>query len=453
MSSKEKIGTPKVAIRRGARIGKYRLGRRVGSGSFALVYEARDTVEQRDVALKIALPELVARFGRKTMENEARIVARLDHPNIVRVRNADWNDGYFVIATDLAKRNLASYAGAKRSVAVALRVIRDIASGLAYAHRHGVMHRDIKPENILIFPDRRAALADFGVAKFLPERSRFTEAGTLGYMAPEQAYGRPTLASDVFSLGVIAYELLVGALPRWPFDWPPEGHARRIRRIPEALQPVLRKAIAVDLERRYRDGTALLRALDRALAKVDDKKPAPRKRRRAKKRSEATPFDLEAKLFRRRHGKGLGLHYECFRCGGPISEAMTHCPWCGTRDNSLRDVTRFSLVCPECEHGVRPEWTACPWCYPGRLAGNGRRPPPDPLAERGCARRGCAGQLRPFMRYCPLCKEPAKRPWSHPSLPDRCGRCRGPAIRAFWRHCPWCGRREPKAAQIPTARR
>ena len=395
---------PAKVLRRGARIGKYRIGRRVGSGSFAQVYEARDTIERRDVALKVALPSIVEQFGRSVIESEARIVAALDHPNIVRVRNADWNDGHFVMATDLAKRSLAAYPGARRSTAIALRVIRDVAAGLAYAHRQGVMHRDLKPENILIFPDRRAAIGDFGVAKFVQVKSRFTEAGTLGYMAPEQAYGRPKFASDVFSLGLIAYELLVGEMPTWPFTWPPEGHARRFRRIPTPLQPVLRKAIQVKLAARYADGGAFLRAWDRGLAKVEAKKTPAKRPRRRKPTKQESPFELEAKLFRRRYGKPLQLHYECFRCGGPISEAMAHCPWCGTRDNSLRDVTRYALVCPECEHGVRPEWTACPWCYAGRFDGNGRKPPYDPGAERVCSRRDCEGQLRPFMRYCPLCK-------------------------------------------------
>ena len=83
---------------------------------------------------------------------------------------------------------------------------------------------------------------------------------------------------------------------------------------------------------------------------------------------------------------------------------MTHCPWCGSAGNSFTHLTPDALVCPDCEKGVRPEWKACPWCYAGRFEGNGRRPPADPKAVRVCSTRGCEGQLRPFMRYCPLCK-------------------------------------------------
>jgi serine/threonine-protein kinase len=206
-------------LKRGSRLGKYRMERRIGRGAFASVWKARDLVENRDVALKLVGPQEVEEYGRKALEHEARIGIRISHPNIVGFRNADWIEGWFVLATDLAERNLANYAGARRSGAVALGIIRDVARGLAHAHSKGVLHRDVKPENILIFRDRHAALCDFGVSRFAKgATATYTEAGTLGYIAPEQAYGRPRFASDVFSLGLIAYETLTGVLPTWPFD-------------------------------------------------------------------------------------------------------------------------------------------------------------------------------------------------------------------------------------------
>ena len=105
-------------------------------------------------------------WGRSEIEKEARIASRLHHPNIVAVRNADWIDGTFVMATDLAQTTLARYKRARRSAATALRIVREIAAGLAYAHEQRVLHRDVKPENILIFADGRAALGDFGTARF-----------------------------------------------------------------------------------------------------------------------------------------------------------------------------------------------------------------------------------------------------------------------------------------------
>jgi len=396
----------------------------------------------------VALPAAVAEWGRAAIEQEARIATRLRHPHIVAVRNADWVDGRFTIATDLAKVNLAEYKLARRSGKVALRVIREVAEGLAYAHSQRVLHRDVKPENIMIFADGRAALGDFGASRFAAPATRaYTEAGTLGYMAPEQAYGRVRFASDVFSLGLIAYEILTGVLPTWPFEWPPDRYPRFARKVSEPVRKVLRKAAEFDPRRRYADAQLFAEALERAFAQVEAGKQRPRKRPR-RREPELSPLAVQAEAFRRAHGRGLELAFRCHRCDGPIAEAMTHCPWCGTADNSFAHLSRHALVCPECEKGVRPEWKACPWCYPGRFEGNGRRPPPDPKAVRTCTTRGCEGQLRPFMRYCPLCKRKPKRVWSHPDLPDRCPRCRWPTSHAYFRFCPWCGRREPRAGSF-----
>jgi serine/threonine-protein kinase len=436
-----------TVLRKGTKLGKYRLDRRLGHGSFADVWKARDLVEGADVALKVTLPEAVDAWGRAAIEQEARIATKLRHPHIVEVRNADWIDGRFTMATDLAKSNLAEYRAARRSGPIALRVIREVAQGLAYAHSQRVLHRDVKPENIMIFADGRAALGDFGASRFAVGATRaYTEAGTLGYVAPEQAYGRVRFASDVFSLGLIAYEILTGVLPTWPFEWPPEGWRRFDQKVPEPLKPVLRKAAEFDPRRRYADAQHFAAALERAFAQVEARnRPALRKRRRPAAKPPRSSLAVQAEAFRKTHGRGLELRFRCRRCDGPIAEAMTHCPWCGTDDNSFAGLSRSALVCPECEKGVRPEWNACPWCYPGRFESNGRKPPHDPRAERICTARGCEGQLQPFMRYCPMCKRKVKRVWSHPELPDRCPRCRWPTSHAFFRFCPWCGRREARA--------
>jgi hypothetical protein len=199
------------------------------------------------------------------------------------------------------------------------------------------------------------------------------------------------------------------------------------------------------------DGVTLHRAIEAAMRKVE--RPGRRSVRRTRRRAAPSPRAVEAELFRRQHGRGLGLRYRCHHCDGPLAEAMRHCPWCGAPDNSFGELTAYPLVCPECERGVLPEWTACPWCYRGRFQGNGRPPRKDPRAERRCSRRGCAGALRVFMRYCPVCKQKPKRLWTHPDLSDRCPRCRWPVARQFWRFCPWCGRREPKAGTFVRARR
>jgi len=434
--------------RAGSRLGKYRLDRRIGRGAFADVWRARDTVEDHPVALKITSPEIVREWGRDEIEKEAHIGSRLRHPNIVAVRNADWIDGCFVLVTDLAQTSLDRYRRARRSAATALGVVRDVAAGLAHAHEQRVLHRDVKPENILIFPDGRAAIGDFGASRIANAAARaVTEAGTLGYLAPEQAYGRAGFSSDVFSLGLIAYETLTGELPAWPFEWPFDAHRRFEAKVPAPVRPVLRRAAEFEPGRRWPDAGAFHAALVRALEQARE---APERRRPRRRRAEPgpSPLALQAEAFRRAHGRTLELRYRCRRCTGPISEPMRHCPWCGANDNSFRHLTRHTLVCPECEKGVRPEWSFCPWCYAGRFVPNGRKPPHDPRAVRRCGRRGCAGELRAFMSYCPLCKWKPRRPWTSPDLPDRCPRCRWPTSHAFLRFCPWCGRREPRAGSF-----
>ena len=173
-------------IRKGSMLGKYRLESRLGQGSFGSVWKARDTVEDRRVALKIVSRRVEEEFGRRSIEREARIGGRLEHDNIVALRNADWIDGYFVLATDLASRNLAEYAAARRSPSIGLRVIRDLVAGLAHAHTRQVMHLDLKPENVMIFADGRAAIGDFGTSRIVRGVTRtYLESGTLGYMAPD----------------------------------------------------------------------------------------------------------------------------------------------------------------------------------------------------------------------------------------------------------------------------
>ncbi|MHA7836376.1 MAG: serine/threonine-protein kinase [bacterium] len=438
-------------LTKGSRLGKYRLEKRLGEGGSATVWQARDTIEGRRAALKIVAPEVVTEFGRDAVENEARIAAQLDHPRVVSIRNADWIEGHFVLVTDLARTSLDLYAGARRSPALALSILLDVAEGLAYAHGQGLIHRDIKPANILIYEGRRAKLGDFGTARLAPQgTSQLTEVGTFGYMAPEHAYGRPGYASDVFSLSLTAYQILSGRLPTWPFEWPLEGHERFERRCPEPVAKVIRKGLRLALASRWRDGIELHRALVRALAGsagvASRRAHPPTKDPGRRSRNASDPFSLETDWFRERFGAVFEAHFDCCTCDGPIAESMSFCPWCGTTRNSFIEVTGHPLVCPDCERGVRPEWKACPRCPTGRFVSNGKPIPADPHATRSCARPGCRTPLRPFMRYCPACKRKVSRPWRVAGLP-RCTRCRW-AIGPRWRFCGWCGKRNATALDV-----
>lgn len=445
-------------LKRGGNLGKYRLEKKLGEGGSAVVWRARDRIEGRRVAIKVVLPRVVSEFGREAIEAEARIASQLEHPRIASIRNADWTDSHFVLVTDLATSSLDRYRGAQRSIRIALGVISDVAEGLAYAHSRGVIHRDIKPANIFLYDGRRARLGDFGTARLSPVATKMlTEAGTFGYMAPEQAYGRPRFASDVFSLALTAYELFSGKLPGWPFDWPLEGSRRFEARCPEPIKPVIRRGLELDLGRRWRDGIEFQKAFARALAKWEAgerarKAPSKSKKKSARpaKRGESDPFSLETQWFNRNYGKVFEARYDCHACDGPISESMSRCPWCGTDRNSFIEVTTFPIVCRDCERGVRPEWSACPTCATGRFVPNGKAIPARSTSERTCRHRGCDAPIHRFMRYCPACKGKVARPWRIPGL-ESCSRCHWP-LGPRWRFCGWCGRKDRQALKVASKR-
>ena len=446
------------SLRTGNRLGKYRLERKLGEGGSAVVWQARDSVEGRRVAIKVVLDSVIHEWGRAAVEGEARVAAQLDHPRIAGIRNADWIDRHFVMVTDLARKSLDEYPGARRSPDLALSILADVAEGLAYAHERGLLHRDIKPANIFLYDGRRAKLGDFGTARLAPAATRvLTEVGTFGYMAPEQAYGRPRFASDVFSLALTAYELWAGALPGWPFEWPLEGAQRFMLRCPERVQPVIRRALTLDLRKRWSDGVEFHEALTKAIeSTASDRERSKKKAKTPSRTTRKTgtppdPFVLETEWFRKRFGRALEASFACHACDGPIAESMSHCPWCGTTRNSFAHVTKFPLVCPSCERGVRAEWRACPTCSRGRFEGNGKPIPPGRHSERSCRRPGCGAPIDRLMRYCPACKQKVARPWKIEGL-EPCERCRWP-MASRWRFCAWCGKKNSAAMQVSIGRR
>ena len=227
----------------------------------------------------------------------------------------------------------------------------------------------------MIFADGRAALGDFGASRFAAPATRaYTEAGTFGYIAPEQAYGRARFSSDVFSLGLIAYEVLTGFLPTWPFEWPPDRYRTLHGEGARAGAPGAAQGRAVRSRASAMPTGSSSRTRSSARSPRWTRTRRPRRGAAASRaQPELSPLAVSAEAFRRAHGRGLELRYRCHRCDGPIAEPMTHCPWCGSAGNSFAHLTSAALVCPDCEKGVRPEWKACPWCYAGRFEGNGRR--------------------------------------------------------------------------------
>jgi len=249
-------------LRVGSRLDKYRIQKRLGEGGFATVYAATDTIEGRQVAIKIPDDRFVTNSqSLEDLQREVRIMARLDHPGILPLKNAQFVGQRFLMVFPLGEESLADRMCRRMSRALAVEYLYQMAEAVAFAHQHRVLHRDIKPENFILFPGQEIRLTDFGLARIESGTHDVSASGTLGYMAPEQAMGRPTYRSDVFSLGLVLYRMLSGELPEYPFEAPMPGYNRLRRGVSQDLVALIRKAIDPVPRRRFRDGVALRNAL------------------------------------------------------------------------------------------------------------------------------------------------------------------------------------------------
>jgi len=264
---------------------RYELLAIVGTGGMSSVYKAHDRLLERNVALKVLHAhygddeEYVERFRR-----EARAVAQLSHPNIVTVIDRGEADGYQFIVFELIDgenlKELVNRAGplpARRAVELAIAV----ADGLAFAHEHGLVHRDVKPQNVLLNGDGEAKVTDFGIARSLDVEHGVTQTGTVlgtsNYLSPEQASGKQvTPATDVYSLGVVLYELLTAELP-FPgenfvavamkhLNEPVPDILERRPDLPVRLAAAIERAMEKDPARRFTSMGELAAELRRCLA-------------------------------------------------------------------------------------------------------------------------------------------------------------------------------------------
>ncbi|MCO4772573.1 MAG: protein kinase [Deltaproteobacteria bacterium] len=253
---------------------RYVRGGLIGEGGMGRVFIARDRLLERDVALKECRPERGA-AGRRRLEHEARITARLEHPGILPVYDAgddEQGSSWYVmrlvrgepLTALLRQPELAQRLGA-------LRPLLAVAEAVAFAHSKGVIHRDLKPENLLVGAFGETLVADWGLATELLD-GRAREAGRVGspgYMSPEQeAGGWPSPASDVYSLGVVLFEAATGADPMQLGAGVRSDSARTLLRdagAPPALQGIVRRATAADPQDRYGDCAALAEDLERLL--------------------------------------------------------------------------------------------------------------------------------------------------------------------------------------------
>lgn len=427
-------------LRARQRLDKYRIGRRIGEGGFANVYEAMDTIEGVRVALKVPHSHLITRDVLRDFRNEVRLVAQLDHPNILPLKNASFIDGRFVVAFPLGEKTLADRLHSRMSLSTALDLAEQILEALAYAHRWGVIHCDVKPENFILFPENRLRLTDFGVSKVAQRTIQASGSGTVGFIAPEQAMGKPSFRSDVFSAGLVLYRMLAGKLPEWPYDWPPAGFARIRSRLHPDLIELLRRAIIVDPRKRFADAEQMLAAFRRAKSKALNYSGGHH-RRNGSTNGKASPDwqTVRRKQFQRQFGKALETRHSCSRCNGPVSEYMQACPWCGVVRKTHRDETQFPAKCPRCNRGMKLDWKFCPWCFGPGFEVTTSREFSDKRYRYRCSNASCGRKvLMPFMRYCPWCRRKVRRKWKLPGTRDHCQGCGSDVYASFWDFCPWC---------------
>lgn len=244
----------------------------MGEGGFATVYSAIDTIENRRVALKIPDSRYISNSQSvDDLEREVRIMARLNHPGILSLKDARFINGNFVMVFPLGNETLGDRLSRRISRAKTIDYAIQMIDAMAYAHEHRVLHRDIKPENFILFDDDVIRLTDFGLARIEQGSHDLSASGTLGYIAPEQAMGKPGYRSDVFSLGLVIYRMLSGELPEYPFAAPLPGYARLRKGLAKDLVALIRKSINPDPQKRFRDAVAMNNAMKKIRYPLSDR--------------------------------------------------------------------------------------------------------------------------------------------------------------------------------------
>lgn len=261
---------------------RYQLLEKVGSGGMAEVFRARDSMLERYVAIKVLRADYSdSQSFQEQFRQEARAAANLTHPNIVTVHDFGLDSGrLFIVMEHVPGSDLKTLLRQRGRFTVeeAIPLLVQACAGIGYAHRAGLVHCDVKPHNMLVTPDKRLKVTDFGIARALatihPEERSDVVWGSPQYFSPEQAAGEPpSPASDVYSLGIVLYEALSGSLPfnaataqelaRMHLDAYPHPIAEYLPEIPQTLEQIVDKVLAKEPSARYRTADQFGRVLMR----------------------------------------------------------------------------------------------------------------------------------------------------------------------------------------------
>jgi serine/threonine-protein kinase len=321
---------------RGQVIGKYKIVSTIGSGGFGTVYLAEDTWIDKKVALKVPHKQGV---DFSELLREPRLLASLNHPNIVTILTAEKHETVFFIVMEFVPgetlETIVSREGAL-DLSRALDYTCQICNAVDHAHRQGVLHRDLRPSNVLVTDAGLLKVADFGTSRFLEIAAHGTTViGSPPYMAPEQFHGKAVFASDVYSLGVTMYQMFTGVLP---YGTPSPADIDRLMRgelasaprlrnpkIPKALSDIVMKAMAPEIVARYQRAGDLLEDV------LSARQPGPRRTLRSGAFSEtasAGPEDLQ-EMHTRLKPREVPQPRFCWHCRKPLHARSDRCPFCG----------------------------------------------------------------------------------------------------------------------------
>jgi len=319
---------------RGQIVGKYRILQPIGSGGFGSVYLAEDTWIDKKVALKVPHKQNLD-FGE--LLREPRLLASLNHPNIVTILTAEKQENVFFIVMEFVPgvtlETIIAREGAL-DVARALDYTCQISNAVDHAHRSGVLHRDLRPSNVLVTDGGLLKVADFGTSRFLEIAAHGTTViGSPPYMAPEQFQGKAVFASDIYSLGVTMYQMLTGVLP---YGTPSPADLDRLMKgelltaprlknpkIPKAINDIVLRAMAPDIHARYQRAAELLDdVLAAGAASRVSRTPRPAAGAAA---AADNPADIQVRLKAREAPQPRF----CWHCRKPLHARSDRCPFCG----------------------------------------------------------------------------------------------------------------------------
>jgi serine/threonine protein kinase len=306
----------------GQTVGKYQILSNLGSGGFGTVFLAKDAWIDKKVAIKVPHRQTGAEGE---LLQEPRLLAALDHPNIVGILTAERVQGVFFIVMEYVKgESLEAVLDREKSldVARALAYAVQVLKGVEHAHEAQILHRDLRPANVLVSESGLVKVADFGTSRLLEKSHATTVIGSPPYMAPEQFQGRAVLASDIYSVGVMLYQMLTGALPYFS---PNPAQIERLvaqgrctppkirnTQIPKEISDIVMKALAPEVNERYQRAAELLEDLATG-ADIDHK---------------ATELDDIRRRLKAREVPKKGF---CWHCRKPLHARSDSCPFCGEK--------------------------------------------------------------------------------------------------------------------------